>query len=86
MTKASIHALAAALGLALASAAFAQFRHDEKPHGVPGKGSAAPDTPVTDRTPGRHVDRPHGKAKAKTKKADQKKTEAKKEGAGADAK
>ena len=86
MKKASVHVLAAALGLAIAGAAFAQARHDEKPHGVPAKPSAAPDTPAADRTPGRHDDRPHGKPKAKTKKAAAKKDQAKKDDTKGDAK
>lgn len=71
--------LAAALSLAAAGTAYAQGRHDDKPHGQ-GKASPAPDTPVTARTPGRHDDRPHGPAKAKAaKKAPAKKAEARKE-------
>lgn len=79
MKKASIHVLAATLGLAIGSAAFAQARHDEKPHGMPAKPSAAPDTPASERTPGRHDDRPHGKPKTRAKKAPAKKGEAKKD-------
>ena len=86
MKKAFIQALAVALGLALGSTAFAQARHDEKPHGIPAKPSAAPDTPAADRTPGRHDDRPHGKPKAKAKKAAAKKDEAKKDASASDGK
>ena len=76
-----IYAIAAAIGFALATTAYAQGRHDEKPHGVPGKPSAAPETSASDRQPGRHDERPHGKPATKGKKAQAKKAEPKKDGA-----
>ena len=78
MKKLWMHAVAAAIALASGTAAHAQGRHDEK-HGKPGKPSAAPDTPVTDRAPGRHDERPHGqpKKKAQKKAADKKQDAAK---------
>ena len=66
-------AIALAIALALAGGAYAQARHDEKPHGnAKPAPSATADTPAADRTPGRHDERPHGPAK-KTRKADAKK-------------
>ena len=76
MSKFGTYAIAAAIGLALGSAAYAQARHDEKPHGTPGKATTASDTPATDRAPGRHDERPHGTPKKKApKKAEGKKAE-----------
>jgi hypothetical protein len=40
-----------------------------------GKAAAASEVPATDRTPGRHDERPHGTPKKKAKKADVKKDE-----------
>ena len=81
MKKLTAYMLATAISLALGSAAYAQARHDEKPHGSAKPApSATADTPATDRAPGRHDERPHGKKdKAKTKTADATKTEAKKD-------
>lgn len=67
MKKLSLRIVAASIAIAFAGMSQAQTRHDEKPHGMPGKPSAAPDSPVTDRAPGRHDERPHGKPKGKTK-------------------
>lgn len=68
MKKLATYVLAAAMYAALATTAFAQARHDEKPHGTakPAPSSTA-DTPATERTPGRHDDRPHGQKKSKDK-------------------
>jgi len=68
--------IALATALALGGAAYAQGRHDDKPHGT-AKARPSPESPVTERTPGRHDERPHGPAK-KAKKADTKKADAKK--------
>lgn len=68
--------IALAIALALGGAAYAQGRHDEKPHGM-SKAGPSPESPVTERTPGRHDDRPHAPAK-KTKKTDTKKADDKK--------
>ena len=68
MRRLTIYAMAAAISVALGTAAYAQSRHDEKPHGM-GKPAAAQDTSVTDRTPGRHDERPHGPSKSKKKAA-----------------
>lgn len=66
MKKLVVAIVTAAFGLAVASTALAQGRHDDK-HGK-GKPSAAPDTSVADRTPGRHDQRPHGMPKKKAEK------------------
>lgn len=52
MKKLSLRIVAASIAIAFAGMSQAQTRHDEKPHGMPGKPSAAPDSPVTDRAPG----------------------------------
>lgn len=81
MKRLWLHAAVAAIAMAFGTAAQAQGRHDEK-HGKPGKPAAAPDTPASDRMPGRHDERPHGPPKKKAqKKADAKKAEAKQDSA-----
>ena len=76
MKRIWMHAAVAATALVIGTAAQAQGRHDEK-HGKPGKSAAAPDTPASDRLPGRHDERPHGPPKKKAqKKADDKKHDA----------
>lgn len=61
-------ALTVALGTAVSMSAFAQGRHDEKPHGM-GK----PSTGVDDRAStvgGRHDEKPHVNKKPAAKKKD----------------
>ena len=79
MKKLITYAFAASIYGAFATGAYAQARHDEKPHGSAKPApSATTDNPATDRAPGRHDERPHGKPKAKAKA---KKPEAKKDAA-----
>ena len=80
MKRLLMHAAVAAIAIAFVSAAQAQGRHDEK-HGKPGKPAAAPDTPASDRMPGRHDERPHGPPKKTQKKTDAKKAETKQDAA-----
>ena len=75
MKRTSIAAFALVLGTALAATAFAQGRHDEKPHG-----SSKPSAESTERksppmTGGRHDERPHGWRKVVDKKAELKKAD-----------
>lgn len=70
MKRASIAVVTLALSTALAATAFAQGRHDEKPHG-----STKPSAESTERKSqpmagGRHDERPHGARKSAAKKAD----------------
>jgi hypothetical protein len=68
MKRALLTIAAFVLGAGLASASFAQGRHDEKPHGS--SKPAASVTSVTPATGGRHDEGPYAhsprKAKAKT--------------------
>ncbi len=68
MKRALMTTVVFAFGTVLATAAFAQGRHDEKPHG-----SAKPSAEVVQYEPvpisgGRHDERPHGPRKAAVKK------------------
>ena len=70
MKRALITTVVFACGTVLATAAFAQGRHDEKPHG-----STKPSAEVVQYEPvsvsgGRHDERPHGPRKAWAKKQD----------------
>ena len=59
-----------ALGITAAAGAFAQGRHDEKPHGVQ-KPAVQPGQQVSPGGPmGRHDERPHGPRKPAAKQAD----------------
>ncbi len=68
MKHALIATIVFAFGTALATASFAQGRHDEKPHG-----STKPSAESTELAPvpvsgGRHDERPHGQRKPAQKK------------------
>lgn len=56
-------ALATILGIALSTPAFAQGRHDEKPHGMGKPAAASPDKERSADVSGRHDEKPHGKKK-----------------------
>lgn len=58
-----------ALGLILGSAAYAQGRHDERPHGAPKKSEPSAVEPAGPSMGGRHDDRPHGVKKKKQETA-----------------
>lgn len=62
-------ALILVLGIALSGSAFAQGRHDEKPHGMTKPAAEAKDNDRAVPRAGRHDERPHG-MKAPAKKAD----------------
>ena len=77
MKKLMTYTFAIAICAVLATGAYAQARHDEKPHGSAKPApSATADAPATERAPGRHDDRPHGKPKTKAKRPEAKKDEA----------
>lgn len=60
------------LGIALSASAFAQGRHDEKPHGMP-KNPPAAESSESARGPavgGRHDEKPHGMKKKQAVKKD----------------
>ena len=66
-----IAALAMVLGIALSATAFAQGRHDEKPHGMSQNSPAeAKDGERKSTGSGRHDEKPHGVKKAAKKSAD----------------
>jgi hypothetical protein len=72
MKRALITTAVFAFGTVLATAVFAQGRHDEKPHG-----STKPSAEVVQYEPvpisgGRHDERPHGPRKAVVKKDESK--------------
>lgn len=68
MKSKSLAALTMILGIALSTSAFAQGRHDEKPHGM---GKPAAESVDKERVPagsGRHDEKPHGMKKPAVKK------------------
>jgi hypothetical protein len=67
-----ISTLVFAAGTLLASASYAQGRHDEKPHGSTKPSTTSPEGKYEPGMGGRHDERPHGTRK---------KTDAKKSGA-----
>ena len=62
-------AIALVIGLALAGTAWAQGRHDDRPHGYDkrkAEAAAATKPATASSTGGRHDERPHGVSKPKT--------------------
>lgn len=70
MKRASIAAIILAFGTALAATAFAQGRHDEKPHGSTKPSAESTEGKYEPMPGGRHDEKPHGPRKLATKKAD----------------
>ena len=70
MKRTSIAAFALVLGTALAATAFAQGRHDEKPHGSSRPSAESTEGKYQPMPGGRHDEKPHGPRKLATKKAD----------------
>jgi hypothetical protein len=69
MRTGTLAAFAMVVGFALSGSAFAQGRHDEKPHGMPAKPpAAATDTDRVYAGSGRHDEKPHGMRKPAVKK------------------
>ena len=56
------------LGAAMATSAFAQGRHDERPHGVTKPAAESKDKARTYAASGRHDEKPHGLKPAATTK------------------
>ena len=77
MKRAAISMLVFVFGTAMASAALAQGRHDEKPHGST-KPSAVTDIQYEPMPGGRHDEKPHGARKPVAKQLDSNKTNEKK--------
>ena len=78
MKRAYIAAVIVAFGTALAATAFAQGRHDEKPHGSTKPSAESSEGKYEPMPGGRHDERPHGQRKpakqAEPKKADEAKS------------
>jgi hypothetical protein len=70
MKRASIAALVLVFGTALATTAFAQGRHDEKPHGSTKPSAESTEGKSQPMAGGRHDEKPHGTKKPAAKKAD----------------
>ena len=68
MKSKTLAALTVILGIALSTTAFAQGRHDEKPHGVAKPAAEAKDKDRTYSASGRHDEKPHGMKKPAAKK------------------
>jgi hypothetical protein len=66
MKSKSLAALTMILGIALSTSAFAQGRHDEKPHGM-GKASTESVDERVSTGGGRHDEKPHGMKKPAAK-------------------
>ena len=58
----ALAAFALILGMSLATSAFAQGRHDEKPHGM-AKSTAQSGDKMVSGSGGRHDEKPHGNLK-----------------------
>ncbi len=78
MKRTSIAAFVLVLGTALATTAFAQGRHDEKPHGSTKPSAESTEGRSQPMAGGRHDERPHGTRKAVDKKAGLKKADTEK--------
>jgi hypothetical protein len=68
MKSKSLAALTMILGIALSTSAFAQGRHDEKPHGQGKPAAESPDVKKVPAASGRHDEKPHGMKKPVAKK------------------
>ena len=68
MKSITLSALTMILGIALSTSAFAQGRHDEKPHGSTKPAADASDKERTPNPGGRHDEKPHGPQKPAAKK------------------
>ena len=75
MKRAFIAAIAIAAGTALATATFAQGRHDEKPHGSTKPSAQSTEGKYEPMSGGRHDEKPHGPRKL-AKKAEPAKADA----------
>ena len=69
MKAINLAAITMVFGIAVSTSAFAQGRHDEKPHGVAKPSSESVDSRVPAGS-GRHDEKPHGMKKAPAAKKD----------------
>ena len=69
MKQISIATIVFAVSTAVGSAAYAQGRHDDKPHGMPKNMPMATESQGAPAPAGRHDERPHGQKKPATKKS-----------------
>ncbi len=70
MKRIGIAAIAFVAGTALGTAAYAQGRHDDRPHGMPKDMPMAKDCTGAPAPAGRHDEKPHGEKKPAAKKSD----------------
>jgi hypothetical protein len=68
MKSKSLTAFAMILGIALSTSAFAQGRHDDKPHGKAKPSAESVDKERVSSGAGRHDEKPHGMKKPAKKK------------------
>ncbi len=68
MKSKTLAAFTMIIGIALSTSAYAQGRHDEKPHGQGKPAATAKDKAGNPPLPGRHDERPHGTTKSTAKK------------------
>jgi hypothetical protein len=76
MKRAFIATIVFAFGTALAAPAFAQGRHDEKPHGSTKPSAESTEGKYEPMQGGRHDEKPHGPRKPAAKKSESKKADA----------
>ena len=76
MKSVLISAVVFVFGIALASAAFAQGRHDEKPHGSAKPSAGSTEGKYEPMPGGRHDEKPHGPRKPAAKKSESEKADA----------
>ncbi len=70
MKTAAIATIVFAASTAIGTAAYAQGRHDDKPHGMPKDMPMSMDSKAAPAPAGRHDEKPHGQKKAAKKPAD----------------
>ena len=69
MKHIGIAAIVFVAGTALGTTAYAQGRHDDRPHGMPKDMPMATDSQGAPAPAGRHDEKPHGQKKPAAKKA-----------------
>jgi len=70
MKRTPIAIIVFAASAALGTTAWAQARHDEKPHGMPKNMPMATDSQAAPAPAGRHDEKPHGQKKPAKKSAE----------------
>ena len=69
MKRTTIAVIVLGISVALGTAAYAQGRHDDKPHGVPKDMPMATESHGAPAPAGRHDEKPHGQKKPAAKKS-----------------